>query len=219
MAISDIFGGVGGLFQAQGDFSAANLYQEAATLAGEEENVAKQSTAIQQKASQQQTFKAIGSQQASVGTFGSASGTALDLLRSSRQQGSLQQQMLQTSGNLQNLNFQIQATSAESEAAQANAAGDAATAKGIGGLVGGLFSLFSDRRLKRDIVRLGSLNGFPLVAFRWKWGRKWHIGFIAQEVQYVHPELVHRHWSGFLKVDYGSIIMWNRLEGGHASHR
>lgn len=80
------------------------------------------------------------------------------------------------------------------------------------GLMNGLFSLgrsaiqASDRRLKRDIVRVGTMeNGLPVYEYRYVWGRKRHVGVMAQDVLAAGIEAVKRHWSGFLMVDYGAL--------------
>lgn len=82
------------------------------------------------------------------------------------------------------------------------------------GLMNGLFSLgsagiraaASDRRLKRDIVRVGTMDsGLPVYEFRYVWGRKRHVGVMAQDVLKAGIDAVVRHWTGFLMVDYGKL--------------
>tara|TARA_R110002051_G_scaffold325625_1_gene429513 strand:- start:19052 stop:20326 length:1275 start_codon:yes stop_codon:yes gene_type:complete len=64
---------------------------------------------------------------------------------------------------------------------------------------------FSDRRLKRDIKRIGTLlSGLPLYTFEYIWGEK-SVGVMAQDVLEVIPDAVHEHPSGYLMVDYGAI--------------
>ena len=79
-------------------------------------------------------------------------------------------------------------------------------------LMSGLFSLgsagigASDRRLKRDIKRVGTMaNGLPVYEYRYVWGRKRHIGVMAQDVLKAGIDAVVRHWTGFLMVDYGKL--------------
>jgi hypothetical protein len=92
-----------------------------------------------------------------------------------------------------------------------------------GGLMSGLFSLGSaglgaygaigaaraqpsDRRLKRDIKRVGTMaNGLPVYEYRYVWGRKRHTGVMAQDVLKAGIDAVVRHWTGFLMVDYGKL--------------
>jgi len=78
-------------------------------------------------------------------------------------------------------------------------------AGGVGGLLRGMSS-FSDRRLKRDIYRLGELpSGIPVYIFRFIGFDDWHVGVMADEVMGVIPEAVIEHESGFKMVDYASL--------------
>lgn len=76
------------------------------------------------------------------------------------------------------------------------------TALGIAGLGA---SIFSDRRLKRDIVRVGRLGRFNLYSYRYQWDKKRSIGFMADEVAKVIPGAVKRVF-GFNAVDYGLAL-------------
>jgi hypothetical protein len=70
---------------------------------------------------------------------------------------------------------------------------------------GGLFN-FSDRRLKTDISRVGTLdNGLPVYAYRYIDGGPMHIGVMADEVQAVKPEAV-GEIGGFLAVNYAEAV-------------
>jgi hypothetical protein len=76
------------------------------------------------------------------------------------------------------------------------------------GQAGGFAALFSDRRLKRDIVRIGStpILGLPLYAFSYVWDRgRRVVGVMADEVARVLPSAVLEHPSGYRMVDYGQI--------------
>lgn len=76
--------------------------------------------------------------------------------------------------------------------------------------MGGLFNLgksiigalpFSDRRLKSDITRVGTLdNGIPL--YRYRIGGQWAVGVMAQEVMEIRPQAVAMDEDGFLHVRY-----------------
>lgn len=63
----------------------------------------------------------------------------------------------------------------------------------------GMFA-FSDRRLKSQIKRIGSINGMPLYSYV-IFGHQ-SVGVMSDEVD---PALVIRHSSGFYMVDYGAI--------------
>lgn len=62
---------------------------------------------------------------------------------------------------------------------------------------------WSDRRLKRDIVRIGERNGLPLYVWRYVWGAL-GIGHMADEVRRVKPEAVHSV-NGYDLVNYGVL--------------
>jgi hypothetical protein len=66
----------------------------------------------------------------------------------------------------------------------------------------------SDRRLKADVVRIGSHPaGFGLYRFKYLWSEEEHVGVIAQEVREVVPAAVIEGEDGFLRVDYRAIGM------------
>lgn len=87
------------------------------------------------------------------------------------------------------------------------------------GMMGGLFSLgssalmspagtfaaFSDRRLKRNIIRIGThALGIGLYMWEYLWGEHAE-GVMADEVLTVMPEAVLQHPSGYMMVDYGAL--------------
>ncbi len=69
---------------------------------------------------------------------------------------------------------------------------------------------FSDRRFKREITELDSALEKVLrlrgVHFKWATSDQISVGFIAQEVQDVIPEVVKQDARGYLSVDYGKIV-------------
>ena len=89
----------------------------------------------------------------------------------------------------------------------------AANAGGLGAALGAGLSLFSDKRLKKDIKQIGThANG--LAMYSWQWNdeaqsRGFDIypteGFMAQEAREVYPQHVHVHPSGYLMLDYASL--------------
>lgn len=81
----------------------------------------------------------------------------------------------------------------------------------LGGFAG-LASMFSDERLKEDIVPVGKLNdGQNVYSYRYKGDSTPRIGLMAQEVLQHKPEAVERHPSGFLMVDYGRATRGARV--------
>lgn len=84
---------------------------------------------------------------------------------------------------------------------------DQASKPDIGSLVGsvaGAAMMFSDARLKSDIVRIGTHpRGVGIYRYR-IFGRP-EVGVLAQELAVVAPDLVARHPSGYLMVNYGGL--------------
>jgi len=82
--------------------------------------------------------------------------------------------------------------------------------------MGGLFGLgaslikaipWSDRRLKTDIKRVGTLdNGLGVYSYRLKGENHYQIGVMAQEVLEVDPQAIVHDPSGFMKVDYQRAV-------------
>lgn len=80
-------------------------------------------------------------------------------------------------------------------------------------MMSGLFSLgaaalplaFSDRRLKRNIQKIGTyLNGLAKYSFEYIWGEK-AIGAMADEVEKLMPMAVMTHSSGYKMVNYAMV--------------
>jgi hypothetical protein len=91
---------------------------------------------------------------------------------------------------------------------QFNSQMGANASNGFWGGVGQLGSAFmmSDRRVKTDIERVGTLdNGLPVYLFRYLDGGPLQIGLMAQDVQEVKPEAV-RDFDGVLAVDYRKAV-------------
>lgn len=83
---------------------------------------------------------------------------------------------------------------------------NAATSNLFGGLgqMGQMAFMFSDRRLKSNIRRVGTHSiGVGIYDFEMMGVEQ--RGVIAQEVQKVRPDLVKRHANGFLMVNYGGL--------------
>jgi hypothetical protein len=78
------------------------------------------------------------------------------------------------------------------------------------GALGGLMSLFSDRRLKTDIARIGTLdNGLPWYEYRYVWDAPdgdMRQGVMADEVEVLIPQAVHIDESGYAMVDYAQVL-------------
>lgn len=133
--IGSIFGGVGSLFESGG-------YSAAAKIAKQNAQIVKLSTGIQETQTARQALQVIGGQQSAVASAGfSESGSALDLLKSSAQQASLQKGLVAYQG-LINQNAWLEKAAADEGMANATAAG------GIGGILGGAFNIAVGAGLK-----------------------------------------------------------------------
>lgn len=85
---------------------------------------------------------------------------------------------------------------------------------GQSNMLGGLFSLggaalsnpfmFSDRRLKRNIKRIGT-HATGVGIYEYTMLGYPQVGVMAQELQAVRPDLVKRHQNGYLMVNYGGL--------------
>jgi hypothetical protein len=86
-------------------------------------------------------------------------------------------------------------------AAQAGAAGT----QNVVNLLGqGLGLLFSDRRLKRNITRVGKYKEYDAYKYQYKSSDQWYYGVMAQDVQAINPGAVLEK-DGYLMVDYGVL--------------
>jgi len=75
-------------------------------------------------------------------------------------------------------------------------------------------SFWSDRRLKTDIKRVGTAdNGLPVYTFKYKGddAEQTHVGYMADEVEKLHPEAVGVAGNGYKFVDYDRA---SRASGG-----
>jgi hypothetical protein len=96
---------------------------------------------------------------------------------------------------------QMQGQQNAADASAANA-GINGLMSGVGGLAGiaGQAGMFSDRRLKRNIQKIGERNGINWYEYDYVWGQH-SIGVMADEV----PHASFLHPSGYLMVDYSKV--------------
>ena len=73
-----------------------------------------------------------------------------------------------------------------------------------GAQIGSAAFMFSDRRLKSDIKRVGT-HAIGVGIYEYTMMGMPQRGVIAQEVQAVRPDLVKRHANGYLMVNYGGM--------------
>ncbi len=112
------------------------------------------------------------------------------------------------SGNIVNEQQAIAADlfRAEAELAAGEAAGFGSAVGAVAGAIGGALISKSDRRLKRDIVKIDQLSsGLNVYVFRYLWSPLRYIGVMADEVLKVNPSAVIALPSGDLAVDYARL--------------
>lgn len=113
-------------------------------------------------------------------------------------------------------NYQGQVAASNAAAQQQNAmmgglfglGGSLLGAAGNAGGFGSLFSgIFSDRRLKENVERVGKTDdGQNIYAYNYKGDDTPQIGLMAQEVEKRNPDAVREHPSGYKMVDYGRAL-------------
>lgn len=74
----------------------------------------------------------------------------------------------------------------------------------------GAGALFSDRRLKTEVTKLGDdPRGWGVYRYQYNMPSGemagWHIGYMADEVEKIRPDAVHLDSTGFKKVDYAKL--------------
>jgi len=75
----------------------------------------------------------------------------------------------------------------------------------INGVTSAIGSVFSDSRMKENIVRVGMKNGFPLYEFNYYGDTQRYRGVMAEDVQAKRPDAIINGSDGFMKVDYRKI--------------
>ena len=92
------------------------------------------------------------------------------------------------------------------------AGAEAGAFKGLGTAISSVLP-FSDKRLKKNLVKIG-VTDKGVNVYSWKWNEKAEdigadshptVGVIAQEVQQIIPEAVIQHENGYLMVDYSKV--------------
>lgn len=90
---------------------------------------------------------------------------------------------------------------------QAESANRNALLGGLFGLGAGALYKFSDRRLKKDIKKIGKTNdGQNLYSYRYKGSDEPQIGLMAQEVEKKRPDAVVTTPSGYKAVNYDKAL-------------
>ena len=133
---SDVGGAVGGYFAYQGAKKQAELYGEAATIAGENATEEQGLTQLKEVQQRRQLSMVLGTQQADIGANNFASsGTARDRMKSSQQQGALAVGMTQQQGAINVNAFRQQQIADQAQQQQAKSAEGGGIASMVGGIV------------------------------------------------------------------------------------
>lgn len=88
-------------------------------------------------------------------------------------------------------------------------AGQQSTSNNSGSSSNGIFSaipIFSDRRLKRAVRRIGSIGGIPVYSFKYLLGRIRHVGVMAQDVAKLRPDALGPTRGGYMTVRYDRLF-------------
>ena len=68
-----------------------------------------------------------------------------------------------------------------------------------------ILGLFSDKRVKENIRRVGTTDGgLPIYVYNYIWDKTPQMGVMAQEVEKVNPEAVFEV-GGIKAVNYGAV--------------
>ena len=137
-ATSDIFAGLAASDKIKGDELEQQSYSEAASLASQNAQFTAMSTGIQESQAQRELYLNTGKTQSDVAGAGfAASGSGLDILRSSVQQGSLQKAVIGQQGMITEAGYQEQAASYTNMAEAANAAAKGESVAQTGDFIAG----------------------------------------------------------------------------------
>lgn len=202
---ADLGSAASSIFGAAGSAASAKGLSKAAVFAGQNAEIAAQSTRIQQTMAQRQITQTLGGQRADVAGSGlAASGSALDLMRDSAQQGALTKQLISAQGAISVNGYQAEQASYEAQASAAKASSAGGLLKGALD-IGSALIAFSDDRMKEDIRLVERRrDGLGLYDFRYKGSPAVFRGVLASEVERLYPSAI--SWvDGMRAVNYSLI--------------
>lgn len=197
-AAGDLFGGIAGFV---GGSAGAKAYKKAAKYAEQNAVIAREAGDIKLAQTERQIFKVLGAQQAGYAGAGLASsGSAQYVLRDSVSQGALERAIVNAQTNIDVIGYL-------SQAEQFKGMAKAAKAGGIGSLIGGAFGaaakIFSDVRLKSNIVWVGKKNGVDIYEYDID-GRR-ERGVLAYQIAHQAPHALGPVIDGLATVDYDKL--------------
>jgi hypothetical protein len=113
---------------------------------------------------------------------------------------------LQQLAGLSGLGLQAGGLVANTGQKSTSTGGGPSTAASIASTIGGIASIFSDRRLKRDIERVGEFSdGLGIYLARYVWSAKRYLMVMADEVAKLRPWALGPRRFGFATVKYGAL--------------
>lgn len=140
-AVNDIGGAIGDLFGSKGAAAEANTFQGAATLASQNAQLAAASTRIQEAQTVRSIEQSMGTTQADVAGAGfTESGSALDIMRASAQQGALAKALVNIQGAISENAYAAQSGVYAGEAKAANEQSRAGLVSAIASVGGALIN-------------------------------------------------------------------------------
>lgn len=98
-----------------------------------------------------------------------------------------------------------------SSAGNTSTQGSNSSSGGLGKALGFGLSLISDKRLKKDIEKVGEHEGLSVYEYHYKWEDEdtpLHTGVMAQEVAEKMPEALGLPLFDYMRVDYSKIPNW-----------
>lgn len=203
--VGSIFSGIGAMGAAKAE---AKGYAASAASLREAARLTKISTGLQLLQADREIYKVLGGARADTAANGlAASGSALDVIRASAQQGGLQKAVTGLQGKIEYTSLIGQAEMAEAQAAASKKSGKG----GIGSIIGGVASVAgafigSDDRMKKDIILLARReDGIGIYQFRYLCDGMLYMGVLASEVERIKPDAVHVDKNGYRSVDYQMI--------------
>lgn len=126
-----------GIFGGLAAFDAAEGYTKAAEYAGKSADITALSTKLQVVQKERETYGVLGGQRADIAASGGfATGSALDIIKSSAQQASLSKQLIANQGLITELGFRAQESAYGAQAS-------AAEMQGYGQMIGGALDAVS----------------------------------------------------------------------------
>lgn len=210
-AAGDLFQGIAGYV---GGMAEAKAYKKAAKFAAQNAIISREAGDIKLDQTGRQIFKTIGAQAAGYAGAGlTAGGSAQSILRDSISQGALEKAIVNAQANI-DVNGYL------SQEAQFKGMAKASKMGAWGSLVGGITSaagtiaMASDRRLKTDIIKVGTHGNLNIHSFRYIGDNKLRVGVMADEVAIHAPHALGPEINGYATVYYDKLGLGHLLEMG-----